>query len=167
MDKKETKKIRFIDSRYNTLFYVPDGGKVVLTYSDGTRAVRTCSFIDEYHTRVGGSVYHICEFAEKMERNGTSYMPEAPQELPDRCYATMPDTGALFMILKGNREYYPSYQSAPRREQNEMTAARENQRLGVTPQQAAAMLGGYLHGWDSPMAQTAGYSLKGEPLYQA
>lgn len=101
-----------------------------------------------------------------MERNGTSYMPEAPQELPDRCYATMPDTGALFMVLKGSREYYPSYQSAPRREQNEMTAARENQRLGVTPQQAAAMLGGYLHGWDSPAARTDNYDLKGNPLPQ-
>ena len=35
-----------------------------------------CTFIDEYHTQIGYNVFHICQFAEIMERNGASYMPE-------------------------------------------------------------------------------------------
>ena len=33
-------------------------------------------FIDEYHTQVGYTVFHICQFAEIMERNGATYMAE-------------------------------------------------------------------------------------------
>ena len=36
---------------------------------------RPCTFIDEYHTQIGYNVFHICQFAEIMERNGASYMP--------------------------------------------------------------------------------------------
>ena len=32
--------------------------------------------IDEYHTEVGSNLYHICEFAERMERNGHAYEPK-------------------------------------------------------------------------------------------
>ncbi len=73
MDKKM---IRFIDSRYNELFLVPDGGNVVLTYSDGEKVTRSCQYIDEYHAQIGSRVYHSCEFAEIMERNGTKYAPQ-------------------------------------------------------------------------------------------
>jgi hypothetical protein len=38
--------------------------------------VKPCTFIDEYHTQIGYNVFHICQFAEIMERNGASYMPE-------------------------------------------------------------------------------------------
>lgn len=47
---EEDKKIRFIDSQYQTLFYIPDGANIALTYSDGETAVRPCKFIDDYHT---------------------------------------------------------------------------------------------------------------------
>ena len=68
--------IRFIDSRYNELFLVPDGGNVVLTYPDGEKVTRSCQYIDEYHAQIGSLVYHSCEFAEIMERNGTKYAPQ-------------------------------------------------------------------------------------------
>lgn len=163
----DEKMIRFIDSSYNTLFYVPDGGKVVLTYSDGKEAALPCTFIDECHTLVGGSVYHICEFAEIMERNGTAYAPERPPELPDRCYSTNPATGELILILKGEKGYWKCDFSSPHREQNEMTAAQSNRRMGVTPQQAAAMLGGSMFGWATPAAQTSSYDVKGQPIKPA
>ena len=67
--------IRFINSDYKTLFYLPDGGRIRLTLSDGGQVDRVCRFIDECHTVVGNSHYHICEFAECMERNGTKYEP--------------------------------------------------------------------------------------------
>ena len=50
----EEKSIRFIDSHYNDLFRIPDGGTIVLTYSDGERQERKCRFVDEYHTEISG-----------------------------------------------------------------------------------------------------------------
>lgn len=71
----EKKYIRFIDSRYHTLFHLPDGGRVRLTRSDGTQIDRVCKYVDECHTYVGNYLYHICEFAERMEANSTKYEP--------------------------------------------------------------------------------------------
>lgn len=72
----ETKYIRFIDSRYNTLFHVPDGGSIKVHSSwDGKDQVFPCRYIDEYHFEVSGSCWHICQFAEFMECNGNTYAP--------------------------------------------------------------------------------------------
>ena len=43
---------------------------------------RTCRFIDEYHTEIGGNLYHICEFAERMAHNGATYEPKQADALP-------------------------------------------------------------------------------------
>lgn len=163
----DDKMIRFIDSNYNALFYVPDGGNVVLTYSDGEKAVRPCKYIDEYHTQVGHNVFHICQFAEVMERNGTSYAPEKPQKLPDICYGTLPSSGELILIKRGGKGYQKCSFSAPHREQNEMTADQYNRRMGVTRQQAAAMMGGSLFGWATPAAKASSYDFKGQPIAPA
>lgn len=66
-------KIRFIDSRYNELFKIGDGESIKITCFDGEVVERKCFYIDEYHTKIGSNVYHICEFAEAMERNGNRY----------------------------------------------------------------------------------------------
>lgn len=71
----EGKDIRFIDSHYRDLFRLPDGGCIQVTFPDET-VVKRCSFIDEYHTQVGYNVFHICQFAEIMERNGATYQAE-------------------------------------------------------------------------------------------
>ena len=73
---KAERGIRFIDPHYKELFRIPDGGKIIITYDWGERAEKTCRFIDEYHTEVGGNLYHICEFAERMKRSGHSYEPK-------------------------------------------------------------------------------------------
>ena len=62
--------IRFIDPQYKELFRIPDGGKVFVTTSWGEKREYPCRFIDEYHTEVGSNLYHICEFAERMQKNG-------------------------------------------------------------------------------------------------
>ena len=69
------KDIRFIDSHYKDLFRIPDGGCIQIDYPNET-VVKPCKFIDEYHTQIGNNVFHICQFAEIMERNGASYMAE-------------------------------------------------------------------------------------------
>ncbi len=73
----ENRDIRFIDSRYNSLFHIPDGGYVQIDYGHET-VVKPCTFIDEYHTQIGLNVFHICQFAEVMERNGYHYQAEPP-----------------------------------------------------------------------------------------
>lgn len=67
--------IRFIDSRYKDLFWLPDGGYLQMDSASGT-FISPCTYIDEHHTQVGRNVYHICQLAETLERNGTTYQPE-------------------------------------------------------------------------------------------
>ena len=75
------KEIRFIDSGYRDLFRVPDGGKINITLNNGEQLTRQCKYIDDYHFELNrvdsnyGNVYHICQFAEIMERNGNKYEP--------------------------------------------------------------------------------------------
>lgn len=68
--------IRFIDPNYKELFRIPDGGKIIITTSCGEKSKHSCRFIDEYHTEVGNYLYHICEFAERMAKNGATYEPK-------------------------------------------------------------------------------------------
>ena len=78
--KEAERGIRFIDSHYNELFRIPDGGKIRISYPDGERREETCRYIDPYHVEIGhGSMnlFHICEFAERMEGNGAQIAPVA------------------------------------------------------------------------------------------
>lgn len=70
------KGIRFIDSHYKELFRIRDNGKIKIHYSWGESIVRSCRYIDDYHVEVGDHLYHICEFAERMEQNGHTYEAE-------------------------------------------------------------------------------------------
>jgi len=72
---EEKKYIRFIDSDYKTLFFLPDGGRIRITHRDGKQFDRICRFIDVCHTKIGYEHFHICEFAERMEQNGATYEP--------------------------------------------------------------------------------------------
>lgn len=72
---KARKGIRFIDSAYNELFRIPDGGKIIIKNSRGYEAIRYCRYIDDYHVLVGPNFFHIAEFAERMESNGSTYEP--------------------------------------------------------------------------------------------
>lgn len=71
--------IRFIEPDYKEKFRIPDGGKIVVTAAWGKKIEHTCRFIDEYHTEVGNQLYHICQFAELMHKNGAAYEPK-PEE---------------------------------------------------------------------------------------
>lgn len=67
--------IRFINSRYEDLFWLPNGSYLQIKQSQGTMLMR-CEFIDPYHLFVGSNAFHICEFAERMERLAVAYGPE-------------------------------------------------------------------------------------------
>jgi len=72
---KDTKKIRFIDSQYKTLFELNDGAELTVIHSDGTIVTKPCKYLDECHFNFGNYCYHYCQFAEIMERNGSVYQP--------------------------------------------------------------------------------------------
>mgnify|MGYP004537742277 FL=1 len=76
----EQKEIRFIDSHYNELFRIKDGESITVKFSDGSVSDRKCTYIDDYHTKIGYDVFHICEFAELMECNGSTYRPKGMPE---------------------------------------------------------------------------------------
>lgn len=164
MDGENEKIIRFIDSRYKTLFYVPDGGNIVITRFDGEKFTQPCTFLDEYHTRVGRETYHICQFAELMERNGNTYAPETPPELPDHCFSVLPATGELIRIEKGKKGHQKCGFSTDNPQTNRREATNLNLRDRIVPQQEAAMLGGALKGWASPAARVSSYDVRGEPI---
>lgn len=64
------KRIRFITPDYKDVFMLPDGGQIKITHSDGEEFVSVCKYLDDYHIYVGSVIYHICEFAERMQRIG-------------------------------------------------------------------------------------------------
>ena len=68
--KEAERGIRFIDSHYKELFRLRDGGKIRITWPDGEKEEKICRYIDSTHLEVGSgplSIYHICEFAERIE----------------------------------------------------------------------------------------------------
>ena len=71
----EPKNIRFITSDYRPLFEIPDGEQIIISYKDGRKEAAVCNYLDEYHFRIGSRAYHICAFAEIMERIGANITP--------------------------------------------------------------------------------------------
>ena len=76
--------IRFIDPNYNELFRIIDGGQVKLSFPNGTSEEKTCRYIDDYHLDIGSgsmNIFHICEFAERMEKLGARVKPVNEKEI--------------------------------------------------------------------------------------
>ena len=101
MDEKEHS-IRFINSSYDTIFRIPDGGTVEVQFPDRKFSAK-CEYVDDYHTLVGDTVFHICEFAEMVEHQHGSVHPEpeitsdeAAWQLGHREYLTLQKTDSGF-----------------------------------------------------------------------
>ena len=83
----DNKEIRFIDSHYNELFRIPDGGRIVVTRPEGElypgvqeQWVGTCKYLDSHHCAINGECFHLCQFAEIQERIGSIVQPETEPE---------------------------------------------------------------------------------------
>ena len=103
--KDAEKGIRFIDSHYKELFRIPDGGKVKIHYSWNEDQIRTCRYIDDYHVEIGSNLYHICEFAERME-----YVTCLNLHSEETAAQEFMETKRL-MHNEGGRSCYHGYQS--------------------------------------------------------
>ena len=75
MNEEKGHSIRFINSDYDTLFHLPDGGTVEFRFPDRT-FIAKCAYEDDYHCMVGDTMFHICQLAELVERQGGSVRPE-------------------------------------------------------------------------------------------
>ena len=69
--------IRLINSHYDDLYRIPDGGVIQVDYPDGRSFTARVEYLDDYHFDMGGlgNVFHICQFAEVMERNHADFYP--------------------------------------------------------------------------------------------
>ena len=163
--KQAEKGIRFITPHYDEKFRVADGDSVRIRCQDGRVLDRVCRYIDECHVEVGtgwDNLYHICQFAEMMERNGNSVIP-LRNSLPVVCYGKVPEKRAIVMFERGF-DGYRSASFATKGGTSRKLVDELNGELGVTKAQAAAMLAGATRGWADPAADPKNYDEQGQPI---
>ena len=85
------------------------------------------------------------------------FTPKLAERLPELCFSTLPGTGALICIKRGESGYYPSDWNTDDPAQNRELADYNNERLGVTPAQEKAMKIGSMFGWSVPGADPSCY----------
>ena len=153
--------IRFITPGYKEMFRIPDGDHIRILCSDGSHMDRSCRYIDEYHVEIGNDLYHICQFAEIMERNGNTAIP-LRSSLPEHCYIYLPTTREIGIVKKGESGYYRSDLSPVYGEDGKQFVEELNQKGGVTKAQEAAMLAGSMFGWQTPAADPKNYDEQGQ-----
>ena len=140
--------IRFITPGYKELFRISDGDHIrIFTGGGGTRD-RTCRFIDETHFETSGgyssALYHICEFAERLEQSHGSVIP-LRSSLPEHCYIYLPTTREIGIVKKGESGYYRSDLTPVYGEDGKQFVEELNQKGGITKAQEAAMLARTAH----------------------
>lgn len=157
------KGIRFITPEYKEKFRISDGEKIRITFSDGEVKDRVCRYIDDSHVEVGDDLYHICEFTERMEQCGATFIP-LRSDLPEVCFSILPSTGDVIIIKHGESGYYRCEYSTEDKAFNREFANDRNANLGVSKAQVEAMLAGSMYGWDVPVADPKSYDVNGTPL---
>ena len=163
--KQAEKGIRFITPHYEEKFRIADGDMIRIRCPDGRQLDRECRYIDECHVEVGkgwDNLYHICQFAEMMERNGNSVIP-LRSSLPLICYGKLPEKRAIVMFERGF-DGYRSASFATKGRTSQKLVDELNGELGVTKAQAAAMLAGAMRGWADPAADPKNYDEQGQPI---
>lgn len=152
--------IRFIDKNYNDLFRLADGDRVRIVNGNG-RNDYICRYIDPCHLEVGNNLFHICEFAERMERAGNKVIP-LRRSLPQTCLSVLESNGELIKITLGESGYEKTY--FPGSSNMRDVADNINRAMGITKAQEAAMVMGSMFGWQAPGADPKNYDEKGHPI---
>lgn len=156
--------IRFITPYYKELFRISDGDSIRITHYDGNYYDRICRYIDDCHMEMGDGwtkIYHICEFAELLERDGSTVIP-LRSSLPEKCFSFLGETGEIVVIKKGESGYEPTGQWAKGGQTPQEGADALNEMNGITKAQVAAMKAGAFSGWASPAADPKNYNEQGD-----
>lgn len=157
----KTKGIRIIDSHYKTLFTIQDGDQIKMISANGKYFMPTCRYLDEYHLEVGGSCYHICQFAELMEQKNNTVIP-IRKSLPDECYIYDEDNDIIGILEKGANEYNQVPIKTKNADEAKAFVNSHNKGLGISNIQALAMLSGCKYGWADKRADPDNYDDKGK-----
>lgn len=160
--------IRFINPHYKDLFRLADGDKIRITDACGETRECLCRYIDETHLEAGDgrmNLYHICEFAELMERNGNTVIP-LRASLPKECYGALGTSNEVILIKRGESGYYRTgiFEDTPQSAANLVNEF--NKGLGVSKAQAKAMSAGSMFGWAVPAADPQNYDRGGNLINQ-
>lgn len=158
------KGIRFITPNYQTLFTLADGDQVRILNAQGGCEDKTVRYVDDYHAEIGMNLFHICEFAERMEQAGSKGTIPLRASLPDKCYSTLLETGKVVILKKGETGYYTTDIPFTSREEAQRIVDEQNSKLGVTKAQEAAMKSGSMFGFAVPAADPKHYDENGIPL---
>lgn len=158
------KGIRFINSSYKDLFRLKDGDKVRITMKDGFSNDRSCRYIDEYHVEVGDNLYHICEFAERMEMAENTVIP-LRSSLPEQCYVYIQSSNEIGIVKKGENGYYKTDIEGGKPSERKALVDEYNRKAGVNKAQAEAMKAGSMFGWAVPAADPKNYDVSGYPIH--
>ena len=116
--------------------------------------------VEQHEIRVGSmELYaHLWQAAGwSIQTEQECFAPKLAKGLPELCFSTLPSTGVLICIKRGENGYYPSDWSTDDPAQNRELADYNNERLGVTQAQRLAMECGSMHGWDVPSADPSAY----------
>ena len=84
--------IRFITPNYKEKFRIVDGDSIRMIFPSGETRDMPCRYVDETHLEVGNNLYHLCEFAERMQRRGILVIPLC-HYLPEQCFRALESPG--------------------------------------------------------------------------
>ena len=156
--------IRFITPHYQELFRLPDGDRIRIITPDGEKLDRTIRYVDDYHMELGSgfgdNIFHICEFAERMENAGNKVIP-LRSALPEKCYVYVEAADRIGIVTRGEDGYQPAGIKPEPGVSKQKAAEHLNDAMGVTSAQAEAMKCGSLFGWELKLADPANYAFDG------
>ena len=116
-----------------------------------------------YHLEVGSNLYHICEFAERMEQNGNTVIP-LRSSLPEQCYVFVQTENCVGIVKKGESGFYRTDIQGGKPSETNALVNEMNKKLGLSKGQAEAMKAGSMFGWDTPAADPKSYDKNGIPV---